>query len=385
MEVSFDADVAIEHGIRAAVVLNHIAHLMRFPDGSQVGYFKSCGRAYVHVSPEYLWKMFPFMSLRQATAALRELREGGLIAEREAPSRPQSPDGPFKAPKGRKTSMAVLRKAHKSNFTVIDNQVFKSNLSLKARGLLCTMLSLPDNWEFSEKGLQMILPADGQTSVRTAIKELEGSGYLSRTRLRDAKGKIIDWLWTFSDYPQENQTLVETNVQVTGLPQCDYPSLENPNLDKPNLDKPNLETQRQLNTKQSNTNEERKKGASTDGYATAPAKAAPEKKGTYGCYGNVKLSDTDLSKLKAEFPADWQERIDRLSTYMDSSGKSYKNHLATIRTWARRDAERGMTPKAQVQAQSTAPARPEMSIDDIMEKHGVDYMTAMEMHFDGTY
>ena len=118
---------------------------------------------------------------------------------------------------------------------------------------------------------------------------------------------------------------------------------------------------------------------------TAPAKAAPEKKGTYGCYGNVKLSDTDLSKLKAEFPADWQERIDRLSTYIDSSGKSYKNHLATIRNWARRDAERGMTPKAQVQAQSTAPARPEMSIDDIMEKHGVDYMTAMEMHFDGTY
>lgn len=118
---------------------------------------------------------------------------------------------------------------------------------------------------------------------------------------------------------------------------------------------------------------------------TAPAKAAPEKKGTYGCYGNVKLSDTDLSKLKAEFPADWQERIDRLSTYMDSSGKSYKNHLATIRNWARRDAERGMTPKAQVQAQSTAPARPEMSIDDIMEKHGVDYMTAMEMHFDCTY
>lgn len=83
MEVSFDADVAMEHGIRAAVVLNHIAHLMRFPDGSQVGYFKSCGRAYVHVSPEYLWKMFPFMSLSQATAALRELREGGLIAERE--------------------------------------------------------------------------------------------------------------------------------------------------------------------------------------------------------------------------------------------------------------------------------------------------------------
>ena len=59
MEVSFDVAVATEHGIRAAVVLNHIAHLMRFPDGSQVGYFKTCGRAYVHVPPEYLWKMFP--------------------------------------------------------------------------------------------------------------------------------------------------------------------------------------------------------------------------------------------------------------------------------------------------------------------------------------
>lgn len=59
MEVSFDADVAAEHGVRAAVVLNHIAHLMRFPDGSQAGHFNTCGRAYVHVSPEYLWKMFP--------------------------------------------------------------------------------------------------------------------------------------------------------------------------------------------------------------------------------------------------------------------------------------------------------------------------------------
>lgn len=77
---------------------------------------------------------------------------------------------------------------------------------------------------------------------------------------------------------------------------------------------------------------------STRDIAPAPAKAAPEKKGTYGKYGNVKLTDTDLSKLKTEFPTDWQERIDRLSTYMDSTGKSYKNHLATIRNWARRDA-----------------------------------------------
>lgn len=282
--------------------------------------------------------------------------------------------------------MAVLRKAHKSNFTVIDNQVFKSNLSLKARGLLCTMLSLPDNWHFTEAGLVSILPKDGRDSLRAAIKELETERFLMREQMRDENGKLDDYVWTFSDYPQvENQPQQNIETQVDYVRQVENPASENPTSVNPTSDSPTSVNHTQLNTKQSNTDGKRKKGASTDGYATAPAKAAPEKKGAYGCYGNVKLSDTDLSKLKAEFPADWQERIDRLSTYMDSSGKSYKNHLATIRNWARRDAERGMTPKAQVQAQSTAPARPEMSIDDIMEKHGVDYMTAMEMHFDGTY
>lgn len=57
----------------------------------------------------------------------------------------------------------------------------------------------------------------------------------------------------------------------------------------------------------------------------------------YGEYQNVLLSDDDLNKLQAEFPADWESRIERLSSYMASSGKSYKNHLATIRNWARRD------------------------------------------------
>ena len=57
----------------------------------------------------------------------------------------------------------------------------------------------------------------------------------------------------------------------------------------------------------------------------------------HGEYQNVLLSDDDLDKLKAEFPSDWDQRIQRLSEYMASSGKSYKNHLATIRNWAMRD------------------------------------------------
>lgn len=65
------------------------------------------------------------------------------------------------------------------------------------------------------------------------------------------------------------------------------------------------------------------------------SKKSPRHK--HGEYQNVLLSDDDLEKLKSEFPADWDQRIQRLSEYMASSGKSYKNHLATIRNWARRD------------------------------------------------
>ena len=58
----------------------------------------------------------------------------------------------------------------------------------------------------------------------------------------------------------------------------------------------------------------------------------------YGMYKNVLLSDPDLEKLKNEFPDDWEFRIERLSEYMESTGKKYKNHLATIRVWARKES-----------------------------------------------
>lgn len=70
----------------------------------------------------------------------------------------------------------------------------------------------------------------------------------------------------------------------------------------------------------------------------------------YGEYQNVLLSDEDLEKLKKEF-LDWSDRIERLSAYMASTGKSYKNHLATIRNWARRDSK---TPTADVKPKGQA-------------------------------
>lgn len=199
--------------------------------------------------------------------------------------------------------MAFLRKEHKEKYTCISNDVFMSDLSLKARGMLCTMLSLPNDWEFSENGLQAILK-DGQTSIRSAIKELESAGFLSRTRERDENGRMGKCVWIV----------------------CDYPRFENPNLVNSNLG-----NEPQLSTKQQSTNKSTTK------------ESKRETRHKYGEYQNVLLSDSDMEKLKTEFPTDWEERIERLSAYMASSGKSYKNHLATIRNWARRDrdAKRG--------------------------------------------
>ncbi len=71
--------------------------------------------------------------------------------------------------------------------------------------------------------------------------------------------------------------------------------------------------------------------------------AAPPKtkRHKYGYYKNVLLSDEDYAKLQNEFPHDYSERIERLSEYMASTGKSYKNHLATIRNWAKKDRPQG--------------------------------------------
>jgi hypothetical protein len=69
----------------------------------------------------------------------------------------------------------------------------------------------------------------------------------------------------------------------------------------------------------------------------------------HGEYRNVLLSDEQFEKLKAEFPFDYQERIERLSSYMQSTGKSYKDHLATIRNWARKDKEQNNTNQQQQQ------------------------------------
>ena len=73
--------------------------------------------------------------------------------------------------------------------------------------------------------------------------------------------------------------------------------------------------------------------------AAGAGKPSPSPKNSFGEYGNVRLTEAELDKLKTEFPEDWRQRIERLSAYMASTGKAYKNHLATIRNWAMRDTQ----------------------------------------------
>lgn len=82
--------------------------------------------------------------------------------------------------------------------------------------------------------------------------------------------------------------------------------------------------------------------------ADATGKPARHK---YGMYKNVLLSDAELEKLKTDFPGDWEERIDRLSEYIESKGAKYKSHYATIRAWARKEA------RENADAESRRPAR----------------------------
>lgn len=100
-----------------------------------------------------------------------------------------------------------------------------------------------------------------------------------------------------------------------------------PSLCDANVRKSDTEKEKEL---------EKEKDLEIDKKVTPAAKPIRHK---YGHYSNVLLSDEDLAKVKAEFPDDWSERIERLSEYIASTGKSYKNHLATIRSWSRKDVK----------------------------------------------
>ena len=145
--------------------------------------------------------------------------------------------------------MAILRKSNKQQFTSLPQGIFRDKrLSLKDVGLLVSMLSLPDDWEFSENGLETVFENDGQSSIRTGLKNLEKAGYLKRVRERDKKtGRITACNWYLYDYPH-----------------FEKPHLENPSMEKPSLGNQPQSNTKESNTKESNTKEENTKKKKAD-------------------------------------------------------------------------------------------------------------------------
>lgn len=113
--------------------------------------------------------------------------------------------------------MPIIRHAQERNFTALPNSLLQDKrLELRDVGLLCFMLSLPPNWEFSTRGLDAILPNDGEGAIRASLKRLEACGYLHRKRTRSADGKLSSVVWIVTDEP------------------C----VKNPHVEKPHVDEP---------------------------------------------------------------------------------------------------------------------------------------------------
>ena len=137
--------------------------------------------------------------------------------------------------------MAVFRIDKTRDYTVMSNHHLRNTeLSLKAKGLLSLMLSLPDNWDYTTKGLARICK-DGVDSICAAVRELEEHGYVLRERVRGANGQLGSIEYTILEQPAEPSPERENPVQVK-------PILENPVLGKPEQ-----ENRAQLNKDKSNT------------------------------------------------------------------------------------------------------------------------------------
>ncbi|MCD8368666.1 MAG: helix-turn-helix domain-containing protein [Clostridiales bacterium] len=216
--------------------------------------------------------------------------------------------------------MPVFRVEKNTNYTTMCNYHLRDrNLTLKAKGLLSLCLSLPETWDYSVRGLVAICK-EGKDSIVKILQELEQYGYLERHQLRRDDGKMGGIEYVIYEMPRE---------PCAGNPDTGKPDTDNPDAAKPDAGKPRPENPPQLNKEQLSKEE-----SNTD---SNKRKREKEPRHQYGEYGNVLLSGSELSSLQAEFPQDYQRRIERLSEYMASTGKSYKSHLATIRSWARRD------------------------------------------------
>lgn len=144
--------------------------------------------------------------------------------------------------------MAVFRIDKKKNYTVMSNHHLRNKeLSLKARGLFSIILSLPDDWDYTVKGLAYICK-EGADSIRSALKELEQQGYIERSRVRNEKGQLTTAEYIIHEQPENNSTELTQDEPVQTSPMS-----ENPVQVKPTQLNNNILNTKKLNTDVSNT------------------------------------------------------------------------------------------------------------------------------------
>lgn len=147
--------------------------------------------------------------------------------------------------------MSVFRVEKNKNYTVLSNYHLKDkNLSLRAIGLLSVILSLPENWNYTQAGLATIVK-DGLSSVSAGLNELEQYGYLVRTRERDLNGRLGNAIYTVYEMPTMNPKSSNV-IHKSELPELENPTLENPMQGNVKHGNPVLEKDTQLITKKNN-------------------------------------------------------------------------------------------------------------------------------------
>jgi len=117
--------------------------------------------------------------------------------------------------KKRKEKKMVHREEHNEGFTQVSNAVLRNvNLSWEARGFLCYLLSLPDDWSFSIKGLVKQTGATEHT-IKRLVKELQIEGYVVLTRHTNERGKVTKWTWDIYETGKKVQMLKSPQVEIT--------------------------------------------------------------------------------------------------------------------------------------------------------------------------
>ena len=163
--------------------------------------------------------------------------------------------------------MAVFRIEKTRDYTVMANHHLRNTaLSLKAKGLLSLMLSLPEDWDYTTKGLARIC-RDGVDSICATVRELEDAGYIIRERVRNANGRLGSIEYTILEQPRPPEP-------KPGKPERENPVQVKPVLDSPVLGKPEQENPAQLNTKGSS-----KQISNTDSSSTEesnPIQSSPQ-------------------------------------------------------------------------------------------------------------